>query len=306
MNGTKSHDTSALIFDIQRFSLHDGPGIRTTVFFKGCPLKCAWCQNPESHQKNQEIFFYKETCLGCLKCKETCKNDAIMDDSDQRIDYSACSLCGDCVSTCDSRSLRMVGQYWDIDALTDEILKDQDYFIDSNGGVTLSGGEPMLQADFFKKLLPGLRALGIHINMETCGMFSWENFEEILPCLDLVFFDLKHMDSIVHKKYTGCDNRIILENFTKLSHDGTVLQARMPVIPGINDDPENISATAQFLRKNGRKSIHCLPYHHMGESKILRMNTTQELMNLRPLTAEDLLPVKERFKKEGIDAMLYD
>ncbi len=227
----------AIIFDIQRFSIHDGPGIRTTIFFKGCPLRCKWCQNPESHKPEKEIAFYKERCTGCFACKEVCPNDAINESENNRIDYPRCNDCGICVPECPNNALRMVGMEWDAASLVDEIVKDKDFFVDSGGGITLSGGEPFMQIGFLKEFFPLVKNEQIHVNMETCGMFRWPEMEAILPYLDLIYFDLKMIDSEKHKKYTGRENRIIIENFVQMAKISPNLQPRMPVIPTINDDP---------------------------------------------------------------------
>jgi len=296
----------ALIFDIQRFSLHDGPGIRTTIFFKGCPLACCWCQNPESHKPSPELIFYKDSCIGCFQCREVCPDNAILDHPLARIDYPKCSVCGKCVSACNTDSLRMVGRKWNADDLLTEILKDKDYFEESGGGITLSGGEPLLQSYFLKTFLPMVKEKGIHINLETSGMVAWNRVEEIIPWLDLVFYDIKHMDSEIHKKHTGCENHMILDNFTRLSKRFSNLQARMPVVPGINDTPWNVRSLAAFLKENHRDSIHLLAYHNMGEAKLERIDTRQQPMNLKSLKAEDLLNVKDLFEKEKIHVVLYD
>ena len=295
-----------MIFDIQRFSLHDGPGIRTTVFFKGCPLRCAWCQNPESLTFIPEIAFYEERCRECYSCKEVCPKDAVQCETQKRIAYSRCDTCGACVTACPSDALRMLGKEWARDALVKEILRDKDFFVDSRGGVTLSGGEPMSQVSFLEGFLPKLKDEGIHITLETCGMWSWERIERILPALDLIYFDIKLMNSGRHKEFTGQGNRVILENFVRLSAIFRHLQARMPVIPGINDDYENISATARFLEENHHTTIHCLPYHRMGEAKLQRIRTDLGPLDKKSITGEDLKYVKEIFKGEGIDAVTYD
>ncbi len=298
--------TLALIFDIQRFSLHDGPGIRTTVFFKGCPLACSWCQNPESHKLSSELIFYKDSCIGCFQCREACPDDAILDHPLVRIDYPKCSVCGKCVSVCNTDSLRLVGREWNADELLDEVLKDRDYFEESGGGITLSGGEPLLQSDFLKTFLPLVKEIGLHINLETCGMAAWNRMEEILPWLDLIFYDIKHMDSEIHKKHTGCGNEMILDNFVRLAKRFGNLQARMPVIPGINDTQGNVRSLAAFLKENNHDSIHLLAYHNMGEAKLERINTRQKPMNLKSMKAEHLLKVKELFEKEKIHVVIYD
>ena len=297
---------SATIFDIQRFSLHDGPGIRTTIFFKGCALACSWCQNPESHKPSPELIFYKDTCIGCFQCREACPDDAILDHPLNRVDYSKCSVCGKCVSACDTGSLRMVGREWNADELLAEILKDQDYYEESGGGITLSGGEPLLHSTFLKTFLPLVKEKGIHINLETSGMVAWNRMEDTIPFLDLVSYDIKHMDSKIHKKQTGCEHDMILDNFTRLAERFSNLQARMPVIPGINDTPGNIRSLAAFLKENNHDSIHLLAYHNMGEAKLERINTRQKPMNLKSMKADDLMNVKELFEKEKIHVVICD
>jgi len=297
---------SATIFDIQRFSLHDGPGIRTTIFFKGCALACSWCQNPESHKPSPELIFYKDACIGCCQCRDACPDGAILDHPANRINYPKCSVCGKCVSACNTDSLRMVGKEWHADELLAEILKDMDYFEASGGGITLSGGEPLLQSTFLKTFLPRVKEKGIHINLETAGMAAWNRMEETSAFLDLISYDIKHMDSEIHKKYTGCENDMILDNFTRLAERFSNLQARMPVIPGINDTPGNIRSLAAFLKENNHDSIHLLAYHNMGEAKLERINTRQKPMNLKSMNADDLVYVKELFEKEKIDVVIYD
>ena len=296
----------AIIFDIQRFSLHDGPGIRTTIFFKGCPLQCIWCQNPESHQTKPEIAFYAESCQTCFKCETVCNEGAILHSKTQRVDYSKCTDCGECVTACVHHGLRLIGRTWDPESLLAEILKDKDYFIDSGGGLTLSGGEPMHQAQFLENFLPLVKAHNIHTNIETSGMFNWILMERLLPYLDLIYFDIKHLNSQYHYQYTHQENKIILDNFAQLSKTAINLQARMPIIPDLNNNLENIKATAQFLRRHGHQKIHCLPYHNFGEAKIAHLDTQLKPLHLTALTANDLEIIKKTFKEEGIDATIYD
>lgn len=308
--------TQAVIFDIQRFSIHDGPGIRTTLFLKGCPLRCAWCQNPESHKIIPEIAFYAHRCLDCLECQKHCRQQAILDNAIdnadghaeplQRVDDSRCIGCGNCASICSGNALKLMGVNRQPKELLEEILKDRDFFQDSGGGITLSGGEPGMQTEFLYAFLPLVKAEGIHVNMETCGMFHWRGMEKILPLLDLVYFDLKIMDPSLHKKYTGRANRDILENFSRLNNAFTSLQARMPVIPTITDSPENIEAIAQLLNQQGKSSIHLLKYHRMGESKLTAITT-----NLKPLNLEGdpdchAAAAAELFGRHGIAATVYE
>mmetsp|Transcript_4891 Transcript_4891/g.2728 ORF Transcript_4891/g.2728 Transcript_4891/m.2728 type:complete len:199 (-) Transcript_4891:2438-3034(-) len=198
----------------------------------------------------------------------------------------------------------MIGKTIDVNSLADEALKDKDYFLDSNGGITLSGGEPMIYAKFLEKFLPKLK--NIHVTIETCGVFKYKQIKKIIPYLDLIYFDIKLMDSHLHKKYTGRDNNLILENFSNLSKSFKNLQARMPIIPGINDNRKNITATANFLKEHRHKTIHCLPYHNMGEAKLLRIDTKMKSMNLKSSDADALVPIRKIFNKEGINAVIYD
>ena len=299
-------ESRAPVFDIQRFSIHDGPGIRTTIFFKGCPLRCRWCQNPESHSSGIEVAFYRENCAFCFACKDVCPLSAIVESAGVRIDFDKCNACGKCVSKCMNNALRLVGTNWKASALLDEILKDKDFFDDSEGGITLSGGEPTLYTEFLREFLPLVKNEGVHVNMETSGMFKWNNIESILSFLDLIFYDLKLMDSKMHQTYTGIDNRTIMENFEKLAGTVPNLSVRMPVIPTINDTPDNIAATARFLKENSLQSIHLLPYHSLGEAKLARIKTDLEPLNLPTDNADYVLSAKNQFEDHGICVILYD
>jgi len=302
----ESRRIEATLFDIQRFSIHDGPGIRTTLFFKGCPLRCVWCQNPESHKPGAEVAFYKERCAGCFTCKEVCPKDGILELADIRIDHQKCDACGKCVSACTNDALRIVGASWDAHSLLSEIIKDMDFFTDSGGGITLSGGEPAIHGEFLKAFLPHVKKQGIHVNMETCGMFGWDDVEYILPQLSLIYYDLKFVDAKMHKKYTGSDNITIIENFSKLVKIFPHVQPRIPVVPTINDTPENIMDIARLLKKNQKESIHLLQYHDLGEAKLPRIETDLKPLNLPTDSLEYLAAAKKLFEKEGICAILYD
>ncbi|MCF8470200.1 MAG: glycyl-radical enzyme activating protein [Parvibaculum sp.] len=296
----------AAIVDIQRFSLHDGPGIRTTVFFKGCALRCAWCQNPESLRIGQEMAFYSERCRNTMRCAAVCPEDAIIEGPDLRIDFSKCTACGLCAEACDHDAIRLIGTHLDEETLVAEILKDRDFFIDSGGGVTLSGGEPMMQAAYLKSLLPRLKAHDLHIAMQTGGLFNWAHMEPLLPHLDLIYFDLKHMDSATHKRLTGAGNEQILDNFSRIAKSGVRIEARMPVVPGFNDNEENIRATARFLDGQGHRALHCLAYHNLGEAKIPRIAPILAPLGLPSLDPDMLHDMARRFKEEGIDVIICD
>ena len=294
-----------LVFDIQRFCLHDGPGIRTTIFFKGCPLQCAWCQNPESRNAKPEMAFYAEHCCGCLNCLQACPHKAVSHNPSLHLDFARCTHCGLCVDPCKGRALRMVGRVWEAQLLVAELMKDADFFDDSGGGVTLSGGEPMLQHGFLRELLPALKEKALHVTLETSGFFGWEKFAPLLPFLDLIYFDLKLIDPDSHARHIGAGNAVILENFGRLCRGAAPVQARMPVIPGINDGAENIRATARFLLQQGHDTIHCLPYHNMGEAKIRRINSTLSPLLLPALDDQRRRSVEDLFEKEGVHVVFY-
>jgi pyruvate formate lyase activating enzyme len=295
-----------LLFDVQRFSLHDGPGIRSTVFFKGCPLRCRWCQNPESHTPTPEMAYYQERCQACFCCEAVCPEQAITRRLEARIAFARCSACGACAAVCDPQAIVTIGQHWPVDRLVAEIEKDRDFFEDSGGGVTLSGGEFMGQHAFLACLLPALKARGLHVVLETCGVFTWQQIEPLLPHLDLIYFDLKHMAPDIHRALTGRDNNRIQENFRRLASCFADLRARMPLVPGMNDDEANLRATARFLAANRHDRIHCLPYHNLGEAKLARLQTAlQPLKTSRP-TPEQLAWALDIFAQEEIHAVVYD
>jgi pyruvate formate lyase activating enzyme len=299
-------ELKALTFDIQRFCLHDGPGIRTILFFKGCALRCAWCHNPESHQAKPEVAFFGHYCVQCHACREVCPKKAILTGPDQRIDHSLCDGCGNCAASCLTGALRLIGKTWGMADLLTEVRKDRDFYSSSGGGVTLSGGEPMLQADFLEKFLPSLKSDGIHVTLETCGYFPWTDMERIIPFLDLIYFDLKQMNSARHESFTTRGNGLILENFRRLTAMFPHIQPRMPVISGINDHEKNIFATAALLHECAMDTIHCLPYHRLGEVKLCQLGLGRPGSDLNSPDRPDLKPVIERFARKGIHVVAYD
>ncbi len=294
------------VVDVQRFSLHDGPGIRTTIFFKGCLLRCAWCHNPEAIRREPEMAFHPDRCAGEQRCAAACPRGAILSGPEQRIDFTSCDACGRCADACHHDALRLIGRRYAVGALVSEIVKDRDYFEESGGGVTLSGGEPTLHAAYLGALLPRLAAEHIHVVLQTCGLFGWDQTVSLLPWIDLVQFDLKHMDSAAHARLTGAGNERILENFARLAESGVAVEPRMPVIPGLNDDPENVRATARFLARHGHRTLRCLPYHDFGEAKLSRLAPILAPLGRPRLDPAALAPFTHRFGKEGIDVVVCD
>ena len=247
----------ATIFDIERNSYVDGPGIRTTVFFKGCNLRCAWCHNPESQSPKPQMMFYKNKCTGCGKCKEKCPNH-----------LESCELCGRCTLYCPHDAKIICGKEYTVDGVMREILKDKTFYDHSGGGVTFSGGECMLQIDFLEELLRECKKNNVHTAVDTAGHVPFEWFERILPFTDLFLYDVKCFDSEKHKRYTGAANELILSNLEKLLKTGRSVWVRIPIIPTVNDDEKELQSIKEYILSCEKpEKVELLPYHAMGEHK---------------------------------------
>jgi pyruvate formate lyase activating enzyme len=260
------------IFDIKRGSLEDGPGIRTTVFIKGCNLRCLWCHNPESLDPDLEIGFYPRDCINCGDCVEACPVSACQLENPALIDRETCTRCGDCVAACPGKALRILGRFYGVDELLEILLRDRMFYTVSGGGVTLSGGEPTLFLDYGAEILGRLKELGIHTALQTNGCFLWENFrQKLLPQVDLVMMDLKLADGRKHRKYTGQDNSLIFANLRNLLQENPEgVLPRIPLIPGFTSTLENLQAISHRLRELGVHKCSLLPYNptwfHKAES----------------------------------------
>ena len=247
----------ATIFDIERNSYVDGPGIRTTVFFKGCNLRCAWCHNPESQAPKPEMLFYKNKCTGCGKCKEKCPNH-----------LESCELCGKCTLYCLHDAREICGKEYTVDEVLKEILKDKTFYDNSGGGVTFSGGECMLQIDFLEEILKECKKNGIHTAVDTAGHVPFEYFERILRFTDLFLYDIKCFDSEKHRRHTGIGNGLVLENLKKLLATDATIWIRIPIIPTVNATAEEMQKIKDYICRCGKpERIELLPYHAMGEHK---------------------------------------
>jgi len=278
---------AALVSDIQRFCIHDGPGIRTTVFFKGCPLRCLWCQNPETLKFENELVFSAERCIACGDCAKTCPNQAIKFNKGPQIIWQNCQSCFTCCEVCPSRAREPAGKEYSADELAREILKDREFY-QPEGGVTLSGGEPFAQPKFLMELFPILKREKIHITAETCGHFNYEAVLPVLKMVDLILFDFKALNPDLHQRLTGKDNELILKNLRRILELKIPRQIRMPLIPGFNDQESELKEIAKFLIALGEKELWLLPYHRMGESKLKKLHTDLKPLGLKSYSESDL------------------
>jgi glycyl-radical enzyme activating protein len=260
---------NGIIFDIQRFSIDDGPGIRTVVFLKGCNMRCLWCHNPESQNSHAEIMYYPQKCIGCGKCVDVCPHGAhIIENGKITFLRKKCINCGKCVQECHTGALTLTGKTVSVEEVMLEIKKDDLYYKNSGGGITFSGGEPLLQVDFLMELLIECEKLNYHCAIETAGNVEWEVFEKIIPYTDLFLYDIKLIDDINHKKSTGVSNKRIIENLKKLSVEKVEVWVRTPLIPSINDNPNDIKEISDLISSlKTIKKHEFLPYNSLGESK---------------------------------------
>jgi pyruvate formate lyase activating enzyme len=292
-------DRKAIIFDIQRYSVHDGPGIRTLVFFKGCPLRCKWCQNPESLDREKEIAFAASKCIGCGECAKVCPNEAIVFEGSRRINRSLCDRCGECTRVCYAEALTVVGKAYDVRSLLDIVERDRPFYEQSGGGVTVSGGEPTLQMDFLREFLEAAKTAGLNTVIETCGAFAWSKFKTLLPYIDLIYFDLKLVDEAEHKRLTGAGNKRIRANARKIMETGRKVVFRVPLVPTMTATERNISDIIDFLIDLGQTEVHLLPYHKMGESKLEKVDSSLEPLNLDSFSDEQMSNVRKQFETAG-------
>ena len=294
--------SQGMIFNIQRFSIYDGPGARTTVFFKGCNLKCKWCHNPESISGKTQLEFYPDKCIGCGKCFPACPNGAHVLNADgiHTIDRDLCTVCGTCVDTCYAEALVTVGQTVDADYVVKSVMTDVAYYEQSGGGVTFSGGECMQQIDFLADIMAQLHEKGIHLAVDTAGAQPWEKFEKILPYADLFLYDVKAANSDVHKQLTGVPNERLLENLKKLSDLGKRIWIRIPYIPGCNSG--EMDGIIEILKGIPVEKIEIMPFHRLGEGKYKALG----IADTGPISYvpkdEEINAVVERFRAAGLNA----
>jgi pyruvate formate lyase activating enzyme len=294
-----------LVFNIQRFCLHDGPGIRTNVFFKGCPLNCRWCSNPESKNNRAEIVFNSRKCILCLKCIDACPNGGIIKTEDgMRIDRDQCVMCLKCIDACVARALYIEGENYTVDELLAEVLKDSEFYKKSGGGVTLSGGEPLMQKDFVLEFLKALKKHEIHVVAETTGCIDSESFKQLIGMIDILYFDVKHPDNAKHKDMIGEGNEQILHNLEFAVKSGREVVARLPVIREYNNSQEAVDGYIRLFRKTGLKKIHLLPFHNYGAGKYEMLGLNYEYRNTPNMEKEELAPMRDVLMKAGFEVQI--
>ncbi len=285
-----------LVFNIQQFSTEDGPGIRTTVFMKGCPLRCAWCHNPEGLSPKPELMWHDVRCIGSRECLRACPESALtLTPAGMRIDRSRCTVCGKCADACPSAALEVIGRYWEPRALASELVKDRVFYETSGGGITFSGGEPMLQSDFLYEALTLCKDASLHSALDTCGLSGWERYRRVLPYVDLILLDLKVMDGARHRAATGVANDAIVANARRLAAEGKRMWIRTPIIPGYTSDAENIEAIARFIGSElpTVERWDLLAYTDLGKPKYHRLDLPYALEGA-PLLAKEQMELLYR------------
>ncbi|MHB8063226.1 MAG: glycyl-radical enzyme activating protein [Ruminiclostridium sp.] len=297
-----------LVFNIQRFSLDDGPGIRTTIFLKGCTLRCEWCHNPESINTDQEIQFFHQNCTGCGNCINLCSQKAHKAvGRDILFLRNLCEKCGECVPGCYFKALKIAGEKTSVDELLVEIIKDRAFYETSGGGITLSGGEPLLQSAFVKGVLEECKKLKIHTIVDTAGNVPWSNFEDVLSSVDLFLYDIKLFDEKTHISATGASNKTIIKNLENLVKAKANIWVRVPIIPNINDNEQEIINIAEFVRKfGGISQVRLLRYHNMGEYKYKTLGIQNEYSSDKVLTDIDMNKFANVFREKcpGLEILI--
>ncbi|RJP60243.1 MAG: glycyl-radical enzyme activating protein [Ignavibacteriales bacterium] len=292
----QNHHTG-LVSDIQRFSLHDGPGIRTTVFLKGCPLNCKWCHNPETQISKPQLSFSTDKCMNCFKCVEVCPTGThYIIDEQHKVNFSSCKLNGECVTVCPNDSLRIVGKESSVNETLELVLRDKDYYKNSSGGLTISGGEPMNQFSFTRDLLQLAKLNGIHTVLETCGFAPKNRYLDILHLVDLFLYDYKETDPVKHKEFTGVDSKVIIDNLRALHDNGANIILRCPIIPSVNDRDDHFEGIAELVSQlPNLKSVELLAYHDIGRDKAEKVGRDNEYYHIENAT--------EKMKKEWLQKL---
>ena len=300
-------EKTGTIFNIQKFSIHDGPGIRTTVFMKGCPLRCRWCSNAESMNPQPELGIIRSRCNHCGKCLKVCPEEAIEFDDNGiiRFDRDKCSACGECVAVCSPEALTVYGKKVTVDDVFKMISRDKSFYEGSDGGITVSGGEPLRQADFVAALFQKCRQAGIRTCLDTCGHAATDKLKKVLTFADYVLYDIKHMDAECHQQFTGVTNDLILNNARVVARSGTPVLFRIPLIKDVNDTKQNITETARFLKMQGNgASVELLPYHRLGIGKYQTLDRLYPGENFITPSSEEIESARHIFEDYGVNCQV--
>jgi pyruvate formate lyase activating enzyme len=301
--GTMGEMTTGTVFDIRKYSIHDGPGIRTAVFFKGCPLECHWCHNPEGRAYRPELIFRPLRCILCDDCLGVCPNQAVTRQGDAiRIDRRRCKVSGECAAACNAEALQVVGWEMSAQQVMTEVENDRVFYEQSGGGVTFTGGEPLAQPDFLEELLMACPERGIANAVDTSGYAPWAILDRIRPLVDLFLFDLKLMDDARHRQWTGVSNEIILSNLRQLSEAGQNVLVRIPIIPGVNDDEQNLRQSGEFLAALPNvPPVELLPYHNFAEVKYAGLGMEYSIPEIHAPTAERMMEIASVLREYGLE-----
>jgi pyruvate formate lyase activating enzyme len=296
--------TTGQVFDIQRFSIHDGPGIRTTVFLKGCPLRCLWCGNPESLRQEPSLSYLADRCIACGACQPVCPEQALSADAAGKavLDRSRCTVCGNCVAACDPKALELVGREMPVEEVLQAVLRDRDYYQASGGGMTLSGGDPVFQPQFAEALLSGAKSHRLHCCVETSGYAIWGALRGLLPFVDLWLFDVKETDSRLHEQFTGKPNALILANLRQLHAEGAQILLRCPLIPQHNARQEHLDGIVALARElPGLAGVELLPYYDLWRAKLARFGLESALpASVKPPPHEAVAAWKDYLRQRGV------
>jgi pyruvate formate lyase activating enzyme len=297
---------TGMVFDIRKYSVHDGPGIRTTVFLKGCPLTCWWCHNPESQSSEPELMLRPNLCISCGDCMAVCAHGAIGQVDDRLTwDVERCVRCGECAAVCLSGAREMAGHEMSVAAVLAELERDRLFYEESGGGVTFSGGEPLLQGRFLTDVLRNCRDLELHTAVDTSGFAAWEVFERILPFTDLFLYDLKHTDPDLHRQYTGVPYEPIRRNLERLAERGKPVWLRVPVVPGVNDDEPNLNRVGELAaRLPNVQQVNLLPYHVSAAGKYERMGRTYRLPETKSPSDERMAVLADLLRSFGLNVII--